>query len=264
MPIGLSDKVILITGGSRGLGRVMALGLAEAGARVAIVARPGSEAKLAEVVAQGSGRISPFTCDVADADACAALVDRVLQHFGALHVLFNNAAVGMVELGPHVSRVVPFWEIPVDLWHRVVEANVNGPFHMARIATRQMLAQGWGRIVNLSTGMRTMVKIGFSPYGPSKAAVEAMTAVWAQDLAGTGVTVNALLPGWVSDTDMVLAQDFPDRSKLVPPAAMVAPARWLASEDSNGVTGMRIIARDWDAALAPAEAFKAAATKAAW
>lgn len=264
MPIGLSGKTILVTGGSRGLGRAMALGLAEAGARVAIVARPGSEARLAEVVAEGQGQIAPFTCDIADANDCVALLERVLQHFGALHVLFNNAAVGMVELGPHVSRVVPFWDIPVDLWHRVIEANVNGPFHVARIAVRHMLAQGWGRIVNLSTGMRTMVKIGFSPYGPSKAAVEAMTAVWAQDLAGTGVTVNALLPGWVSDTDMVLSQDFPDRSKLVPPDAMVAPARWLASEASDGVTGMRIIARDWNAALEPAEAFKAAAAKAAW
>jgi 3-oxoacyl-[acyl-carrier protein] reductase len=154
--------------------------------------------------------------------------------------------------------------VPLDLWHRIVDTNVNGTFHMARAAIPVLLRQGWGRIVNLSTGMRTMVKIGFSPYGPSKAAVEAMTAIWAQDLAGTGVTVNALLPGWVSDTDMVLKEDFPDRARLVPPASMIAPAVWLASEASNGVTGMRIIARDWGASLPAEEAFKAAAAKAGW
>jgi 3-oxoacyl-[acyl-carrier protein] reductase len=170
----------------------------------------------------------------------------------------------MVELGAHVSRVVPFYKIPLDMWHRVMDTNVNGSFHMARAAVAPMLEQKWGRIVNLSTGMRTMVKVGFSPYGSSKAAIESMTAIWAQDLAGTGVTVNALLPGWVSDTDMALAEDFPDRGKLVPTSVMEAPAVWLASEHSDGVTGMRIIGRDWDPALPPEQALKAAAAKAAW
>ena len=109
-----------------------------------------------------------------------------------------------------------------------------------------------------------MVRVGLSPYGPSNAAVEAMTAIWAQDLAGTGVTVNALLPGWASDTDMIVREDHPDRSRLVPPSAMVAPAVWLASDESDGVTGMRILAKDWDASLPAAEAFKAASATAAW
>lgn len=260
----LTGKVVLVTGASRGLGRVMALALARAGARVAVTARPGSEAKLAEVCDEGAGEMAAFAADVRDAGACAALVGRVLERFGALHVLFNNAAVGMIELGPHVTRVVPFWDVPVDMWHRVIEANVNGPFHMARAAVGTMLAQRWGRIVNLSTGLRTMTKVGFSPYGPSKAAVESMTAIWAKDLEGTGVTVNALLPGWVSDTDMVLAEDFPDRARLVPPEVMAAPACWLACERSDGVSGMRIVARDWDPALAPEQAFRAACARAAW
>ncbi len=261
----LTGKVVLVTGASRGLGRVMALAVARAGARVAITARPGSEAKLARVCkAAPEGQFAAFTGDVTDPSACASMVRKTLERFGALHVLFNNAAIGMVELGPHVSRVVPFYKIPLDMWHRVIDTNVNGSFHMALAAVGPMLEQKWGRIVNLSTGMRTMVKIGFSPYGPSKAAVEAMTAIWAQDLAGTGVTVNALLPGWVSDTDMVLPEDFPDRSKLVPTTKMAAPAVWLCSGQSDGVTGIRIIARDWDETLPPAEAFKRASAKAGW
>ena len=260
----LSGKVVLVTGASRGLGRVMALGLAQSGAQVALVARPGSEAELDKVGKAAGAKVAAFTADVGDAQSSAEVVEKTLERFGALHVLINNAAIGMVELGPHVSRVVPFWDVPVEFWHRVLETNVNGPFHMARAAVKTFVAQRWGRIINLSTGLRTMVKVGFSPYGPSKAAIESMTAIWAQDLAGTGVTVNALLPGWVSDTDMVLAQDFPDRAKLVPPSVMVAPACWLASDESDGVTGMRIVARDWDPALAPAQAFKTASTKAAW
>ncbi len=76
--------------------------------------------------------------------------------------------------------------------------------------------------------------------------------------------MNALLPGWVSDTDMVLQEDFPDRSRLVPPGKMAAPAVWLCSGESDGVTGVRILARDWDETLPPAEAFKAASAKAGW
>ncbi len=261
----LDGRVVLLTGGSRGLGRVMALGLARAGARVALTARPGSEAKLREVRdAAAPAQIACFTGDVTSPADCEAIVRQTLDRFGALDALVNNAALGMVAVGPHVSRVVPFYEVPLQLWHGIVNTNINGTFHMARAAVRHLLAQKSGRIINLTTGMRTMVKVGFSPYGPSKAAVEAMTAIWAQDLAGSGVTVNALLPGWVSDTDMVLAEDFPDRSKLVPPAKMVPPAVWLCSSQSEGISGMRILARDWDESLAPMDAFKAASAKAAW
>lgn len=265
----LSGKVVLITGASRGLGRVMALGLAAAGASVAVAARPGSEAKLAQVLdaaesAGAKGGMARFVGDITDPAACASIVEKTQERFGAVHVLINNAALGMGEVGPHVSRLVPFYDVPIDLWHRIVHTNIHGAFHMARAAVPLLLRQNWGRIVNLSTGMRTMVHAGFSPYGPSKAAVEAMTAIWAKDLAGTGVTVNALLPGWASDTDMVLSEDYPDRSRLVSPSVMVPPAVWLASDDSNGFTGMRILARDWDAKLPPAEALKLASAKAAW
>jgi 3-oxoacyl-[acyl-carrier protein] reductase len=103
-----------------------------------------------------------------------------------------------------------------------------------------------------------MMLEGFSPYGPSKAALEAATAVWAKDLASTGVTVNALLPGGPANTRMIPAHEASDRSKLVQPEVMMAPIVWLMSSASDGVTGRRFVAKDWDRSLDP----RAAAEKA--
>ena len=117
---------------------------------------------------------------------------------------------------------------------------------MARAAVPAMLAAGWGRIVNVTINADTMRRRGFSPYGPSKAALESSTVIWAQDLADSGITVNALLPGGATLTGMI-PSSFPDhlRAGLLDPSIMVPPLRWLASTKSDGVTGQRIIAADW-------------------
>jgi 3-oxoacyl-[acyl-carrier protein] reductase len=117
---------------------------------------------------------------------------------------------------------------------------------MARAAVPTMLAGGWGRIVNISVSEETMRRRGFSPYGPSKAALESATIIWAQDLADTGVTVNALLPGGATLTGMVPAS-FPEhrRASLLHPDIMVPPLLWLGSAQSDGVTGQRFNAREW-------------------
>ena len=97
------------------------------------------------------------------------------------------------------------------------------------------------------TSFYTMMMDGFSPYGPSKAALESATVIWSKDLAGTGVTVNALLPGRPANTHMIPQSEIPDRSTLIQPEVMIAPIVWLMSPRSNGVTGRRIIAKEWDA-----------------
>ena len=119
---------------------------------------------------------------------------------------------------------------------------------MAKAVAPHLVKQGLGRIVNITTSHFTMVMDGFSPYGPSKAAMEAATVIWSKDLAGTGVTVNALLPGGAANTRMIPQGDLVDRSTLVQPEVMMAPIVWLMSPRSNGVTGRRIIAKEWDAA----------------
>jgi len=117
---------------------------------------------------------------------------------------------------------------------------------MTRAAVPVMLEQGWGRVLNVSMNHATMRRRGFSPYGPSKAALESETVIWAQDLEGTGVTVNALLPGGPTLTGMI-----PDgvsaevRHRLLPPEVMVPPLLWLASPAADGVTGRRFNASAW-------------------
>ncbi|MFZ3119483.1 MAG: SDR family oxidoreductase [Variovorax sp.] len=109
----------------------------------------------------------------------------------------------------------------------VIETNVNGPFLMARAALPHLLRAGWGRIINISMNHETMRRRGFSPYGPSKAALESATAIWAQDLAGSGITANTLLPGGATATGMIPA-GLPEEvlSQLLAPEVVVPPLLW--------------------------------------
>jgi len=170
-----------------------------------------------------------------------------------VHGLVNNAGIAVTdeELASGRARRRRFYEHDADGWRRVIDTNVNGSFQMAKAIAPALIAQGWGRIVIVTTSYTTMQLDGFSPYGPSKAALEAATVVWSKDLANTGVTVNALVPGGAGNTRMVPHDEMPDRSKLVQPDVMMAPIVWLMSAASDGVTGRRFVASQWDPALAP-------------
>ena len=247
----LSGRVAIVTGGGRGLGRAMALGLVEAGARViATAARERDEIERLAHDADAGGRpdaVYPVLADVTREEDCAATVAAALERFGRLDILVNNAGRGMKYVSEDfLTEPTRFWETPAAAWRLVIETNVVGPFLMARAAVPAMLAQRWGRIVNISMNAETMRRRGFSPYGPSKAALESATAIWAQDLAESGITVNALLPGGATLTGMI-PQSFPDhlRGSLLDPAIMVPPLLWIASTQSDGVTGRRFVATQW-------------------
>jgi 3-oxoacyl-[acyl-carrier protein] reductase len=262
----LEGKVILITGASRGLGLAMAQGMAAAGAHLVITARPGSEARLARVAAAiaqsgATGKLLQVTGDITRPADCEHVIGKVRERFGTLDVLFNNAGLGMDRVGPRTTDDRQFYNVDFETWRGIVDTNINGTFLMTRAVLPLFMGRGEGRIVNLTTSYATMLREGFSPYGPCKAAVEALTVVWAKDLAGTGITVNSLCPGGAADTGMMPREDFPDRTQLLAPSVMIAPAVWLASDASRGVTGMRIVAKHWDAALPPAEAFRRAASR---
>ena len=141
-----------------------------------------------------------------------------------------------------------FWEVRPETWQMVIDTNVNGPFLMARAAVPQLLRSGWGRIINISMNRETMRRRGFSPYGPSKAALESATAIWAQDLAGSGVTVNALLPGGATATGMI-PPGLPDEvaSRLLAPEVIVPPLLWLVTPAADAITGRRLDASRWNA-----------------
>jgi 3-oxoacyl-[acyl-carrier protein] reductase len=135
---------------------------------------------------------------------------------------------------------------------------------MSRAALPVMLKQHWGRIINVTTSLDTMYRGGMQPYGGSKAANEAHLLGFAQELEGTGVTANVLVPGGAANTRMVSVGQQPDRAKLVSPDVMVAPLVWLCSNASDGVNGQRFIGAQWDKSLPPDEAAKKAGAPAAW
>lgn len=261
----LEGKVAVVTGGGRGLGRAMALGLAGAGAQVVITAAT-EVREIEAVAAEGNGRILPCRADVTRPEDCGTVVAAALDGFGRLDILVNNAGRGMKHVSEtFLTAPTRFWQTDADVWRRIIDTNVNGPFLMARAAAPAMIGAGWGRIVNISMNHETMRRVGFSPYGPSKAALESETAIWAQDLAGTGVTVNALLPGGATRTGMIPAS-FPEaaRASLLDPAVIVPPLLWLASDASCGITGRRIDAKRWRLDLDPEDACREASGEAGW
>ncbi|MFV1919674.1 SDR family oxidoreductase [Sphingomonas sp. MJ1 (PH-R8)] len=262
----LDGQVAIVTGGGRGLGRAMALGLAAAGARV--IATAAREAAEVETIAAESldGGIVPMIADVARDEDCARVVAMAHDRFGRLDILVNNAGRGMKYVSERfLTEPTRFWETDPDVWRMVIDTNVNGPFLMARAAVPGMIAAGYGRIVNITMNHATMRRRGFSPYGPSKAALESETIIWAQDLEGTGVTVNALSPGGATATGMI-PDGFPQdgHAKLLNPTIVVPPLLWLASEASSGVTGGRLDASRWKGEGSEADAAAAAMDDAGW
>ncbi|MGH7905863.1 MAG: SDR family NAD(P)-dependent oxidoreductase [Candidatus Binataceae bacterium] len=260
----LKDKIAIVTGGGDGLGRAMALGLAENGARVVITSarNPGKAMEAAAQANRLSGRESAIAiaADVSIEKDCLRTVETALSAFGAIHILVNNAGRGMRFIDENfLERPAKFWEAEVAAWRMIIETNVNGPFLMAKAAVPYFLKQNWGRVINISMNHETMRRAGFSPYGPSKAALESETIIWARDLADTGITVNALLPGGIANTGMVPAQAAARiRGTLLDPSIMVAPLLWLASEESGGANGQRFNAKNWDSALPAAQAAQGA------
>ena len=264
----LTGTVIIVTGAAGGLGSVMSLSLATAGASVAAFDLESSRPQMDALIEaarqhQCGARIKPFWCDVRDPAQAEAAVAAAAREFGRIDGLVNNAGLGPVY-HPNGKRPMKFYEVDLDIWKSRIDTNLTGAFIMSKIVAPRLVAQGRGKIVNVTTSSATMVREGLTPYGQAKAGLEAASLVWSRDLAGSGVTVNVLVPGGAANTRMVGAEVEPDRAKLVQPQVMGPPIRWLMSRESDGVTGRRFIGKDWDAALEPSEAAAKAGAPAAW
>jgi 3-oxoacyl-[acyl-carrier protein] reductase len=155
MGVAPSDLAVMVTGGARGLGRAMALGLAQTRVRVAVADLPSSQAAMGELldlarVQRLQERIHPVDCDVTRWDDCTAAVRAAVERFGAVHGLVNNAGVGMQHIGNVVVGArKKFYEVDADTWRNAIDVNFNGPFMMAKAIAPTLVAQGWGRVVRL-------------------------------------------------------------------------------------------------------------------
>ncbi len=249
----LANKIALITGGGRGIGRAVAFAFARARARVAVVARTADEvARVAHEINDECGvETLHATCDVANAADVARVGQLVVERFGrACDILVNNA--GIAESAPLVKT-------DDEMWHRHLAINLTGTFYCTRAALPAMIAGRWGRVINIASIAGKTGAPYIAAYAASKHGVLGLTRAVALEVATKGVTVNAICPGYV-DTDMTtralaqieaktgrsaaeaLAQitQMSPQQRLVTPDEVAAVALLLASDEGRGITGQAI------------------------
>jgi NAD(P)-dependent dehydrogenase (short-subunit alcohol dehydrogenase family) len=263
-----SQRVAIVTGAAGGIGGVMTRGLLAAGIRVAGVDRePEPLAALAANAREqgkGAGLLTVQT-DLTAPTAADEIAKATLARFGRIDILVNNAGIGPGSIRPDSwQRPLKFWEITPDQWLRFVAVHTTAPLALTSAVVPEMMRRGWGRIVNVTTSLGTMLNPGFPTYGPSKAALEALSAIMAKDLDGSGITVNVLVPGGVTNTPMISDAAGFERAKLIQPEVMLPPLVWLVSDMAAPVTGRRFLAAHWDPALPPEQAAEEAGAPVAW
>src|SRR5216683_4217584 len=265
----MEQRVAIVTGGLRGLGRAMAFGLAREGHNVVAVGHIDADVTEVNAATAGSnfaGQILPLVADLRRVEDCDRVVARALERFGQVDILVNNAGLTFTTIDPARFRRAEqqkFWQVSDDIVRAVIETNYVAADQMSRRVAPRMVEQGWGRIVNVTTKLDTMNRPHTSPYGASKAALEMATEVWAKEVEGTGLTINIVSPGAGANTpgmaDEMRAMSRDGRAaRLVEPEEMVPPLIYVVSREADRVNGYRFDANAWDAALPPAEAAKRA------
>lgn len=262
----LQERVAMVTGGVSGMGRAMALALAEKGADVIIgslldkntaevidgevIHRPGEselQSTCSEIEAKGVKAIAR-NLDVCSMDACQAFYDEALREFGRVDILANAAGITAEQ---------PICGHSENLWLKVMDVNANGTFRMIRLALPTMIERGWGRIINIASTAASVGAVTSGAYCASKAAVVGLTRCVAQEGAAHGVTCNAISPGWVAtdfqkkwmariaaeegqaDGEKFIADTVAEnpQQRMIAPREIGALAAFLCSEDAFGITG---------------------------
>lgn len=262
----LKGKSVLVTGAGQGIGRSLALGLADAGANLIIIDIDVGTLNETAAQAQARGaRVLSKIMDVTDAVAAHDLRAEAQALFGSVDVIVNNAAIGAESISPrYLKEPTKFWNVSDELWLAMLRVNVFGPQLMSRTFVDGMIQKGWGRIVNITTSLDTMYRQGLGGYGPCKAALEAATRIMAQDLDGTGVTANVLVPGGPVNTRMVSPENGFSKDELIQPDQMCEPLIWFCSDDSDRINGIRVIAKKWNAQMPQERRLAEAAAPVAW
>jgi NAD(P)-dependent dehydrogenase (short-subunit alcohol dehydrogenase family) len=240
----LEGKIALITGASKGLGKAMALALAEAGAGVALVSR--DEAKLNEVAGQirdAGGRAEAFAADVSDESQVAGVLDQFNAKFGnSLHILINNAGINIRK---------SLTDFTLAEWRSVLDTNLTSVFLLCRAFVPLMKGQGYGRVINLTSMMSHVSLPGRTAYSASKTALLGLNRALALELASEKITVNGISPG-VYDTEInaplmqnpALRAEFLGKiplGRFGEPAEIGKLAVYLCSEDAGFITGTDLV-----------------------
>lgn len=233
-----TGKVVLITGGTRGIGRACAERFAHDGATVAICGRSEDSAlEAARAIAEAAGAtVQGYACDITNADEVKSLVQSVVEEFGGIHILVNNA--GITKDGLVMRMKDADWDL-------VLRTNLTGAFHTCRAVSRPMIKQRHGRIVNLSSIVGQRGQGGQSNYAAAKAGIIGFTKALAQELAPRNITANVVAPGYIT-TDMTA--DLPEKAveemiKRIPlsragsPDEVAHAVAFLASDDAAYITG---------------------------
>jgi gluconate 5-dehydrogenase len=237
----LTGKVALVTGATRGLGRAMAEGLAQAGASVAVNSRKpeACESAAREIAAKTGVATCAAPCHVSDWDALPALVEKVMARFGRIDVLVNNAGINPV--------VMPVAQMTQEYWDKIQAVNVKGPLRLSQLVAPRMAANGGGSIIQVITVGAYIGGAGMSAYTSGKAALRNLTKVMAQEWAAQGVRVNAIAPGSFN-TDMLRgtahmpgflegAANLSYQRRIAEPEEIAGATVFLASRAASFVTG---------------------------
>ena len=237
----LKNKIALITGAGRGIGRAIAIALAKEGAEV-VINYNGSEERAKEVkqtIEENGGKASIYKCNVSDFVACEAMIKDIIKEYGHLDILVNNAGITKDGL---------IMKMKEEDFDSVLNVNLKGTFNTIRHSARQMLKQRSGKIVNISSVSGILGNVGQANYAASKAGVIGLTKTMARELGSRGITVNAIAPGFV-DTEMtgVLSEEIRENAckqiilgRFGKPEDIANTAVFLASDKADYITGQVI------------------------
>lgn len=237
----LENKIALVTGAGRGIGRAIAIAFAEEGAEV-VINYNGSEERAKEVkqtIEENGGKASIYKCNVSDFVACEAMIKDIVKEYGHLDILVNNAGITKDGL---------IMKMKEEDFDSVLNVNLKGTFNTIRHSARQMLKQRSGKIINISSVSGILGNVGQANYAASKAGVIGLTKTMARELGSRGITVNAIAPGFV-DTEMteVLSEEIRENAckqiilgRFGKPEDIANTAVFLASDKADYITGQVI------------------------
>ncbi len=232
----LQDKVVIVTGAGKGIGRALAERFASEGCKVAVndVDVDAVNETVEAINASGTGSAMAAVADVSDSASVGAMIDAVMAEHGRIDVLLNNAGL--------VSPMLHFFEADEAWWRKIIDVNLTGHFIVSHPVARIMAKQGGGSIINMSSGGATRAHRAFTAYDATKGGIEALTRAMALDLGPYNIRVNALMPGSI-DTSGLDIEQRALRGENVPlgrigePSDMTGAAMFLASDDATYITG---------------------------